>query len=576
MAINIEDIIAANSLYRPGPMDYIPDYIKGKTSNEPIVYDCKALEPILKPTYGVIVYQEQVMEIVRVLAGYNWGRADLVRRAMSKKHQDEIDAERQIFVYGGEYTDKNGNTVIVPGCIKNKICDTDEESEKVAHKIYDKMVSFAKYAFNKSHAACYSVTAYQCAFLKEFFPAEFLMATLNWADKLEKIAEIIEDCHQNGVEVLPPDINLSQAKFSTIDGKIIFGIGLIKGIGSFGDEIIAERDNSGPFKDLKDYLLRVGGNKFTSLVNAGCFDSFGYSRKALIPVKVEEYTNWIYDMLEYSKKILDERKKLSGMKKMLGFVEEYDSFDQLRIRCKEEGFACPLNKTKNYPSVDSIKKKICTKEDKINQLVKEMSEIEAFEPDEPESLRKKLEAEKEVLGLYLTGNPIDEYIVTTTSIDDITDKCNVVSGIIEDLVVKKDKNGNNYARFELSDRTGKISCVMFSKNYEAAKEVLIQGNAVTLTGQITIDDFKSDMDGEDPQLFYKIKADSCTPLEKQKSVYRLYVKNMEEWMAVKENVVPYEKPNGDILQIVFEHSGICRIYKNYVSSEISKIAKIVK
>ena len=569
--MNIENLIAANALYRPGPMDYIPDYISGLNEGQ-IKYDCPALESILKPTYGVIVYQEQVMQIVRDLAGYSWGRSDIVRRAMSKKHQDEIDAERKFFVYGGKYETKTGETVVIPGCIKNKICKTDEESERVANAIYDKMVNFAKYAFNKSHAACYAITAYRTGFLKCFFPAEYFTSVLNWAEDIEEIAKIIVDAKENGVDIIPPDINLSQAKFSLSDENIVYGIGLVKGIGSFGDEIIAERDKGGPFTSLKNYLLRMGKSKFDSLVKAGCFDSFGYQRNQLKPVTEGDYTNWIADLIDLVEKYKDEEKTLEKLKLLKNFVDEYEDFEQLKERCKEEGFTCPLNKTKTYPSKDSILKKIAAKEQKILQLLQDINDIPEYEADAPESLSEKLAEEREVLGLYLSGHPIDEFQVNTPKIEDIDEKETSVSGIIEELSVRKDRNGNEYASFSLTDKTGQISCIIFSSNYQAAKNYIYAGSAVCLTGVIKVDDFKSDEDNT----FYQIKVDSVNPLAKSKHIYRMYVANMEDWLSKREAVNAFLAENGSTLQVMFEHEGICREIKNTVSDGIIKIAERIQ
>ena len=240
---SLEDIIAGISLYRPGPMDFIPQYIKGKNDVNAITYDCPQLKPILEPTYGCIVYQEQVMQIVRDLAGYTLGRSDLVRRAMSKKKGDVMQKERQNFVYGNEAEG-------VPGCIANGI------SEQVANKIYDEMIDFAKYAFNKSHAAAYAVVAYQTAYLKYYYPVEFMAALMTSViDNPGKVAEYIYSCRQMGIEILPPDINKGEGKFSVDNGNIRYGLAAIKSIGKpVIEAIIAEREKNGLFKNLKDLL----------------------------------------------------------------------------------------------------------------------------------------------------------------------------------------------------------------------------------------------------------------------------------------------------------------------------------
>ena len=278
---NLEDIIAGISLYRPGPMDFIPQYIKGKNHPELITYDCPQLEPILAPTYGCIVYQEQVMQIVRDLAGFTLGRSDLLRRAMSKKKGDVMQKERQAFVYG----DEEGG---VPGCIANGI------DEKTANKIYDEMIDFAKYAFNKSHAAAYAVVSYQTAWLKYYYPVEFMAALMtSMIDNPPKVAEYIYSCRQMGIEILPPDINEGVGNFSVQDGKIRYGLAAIKSIGRpVIESIVRERNERGKFKTLKDFIERLSGkevNKRTieSFIKSGAFDGLGGTRKQFMIIYVQ-------------------------------------------------------------------------------------------------------------------------------------------------------------------------------------------------------------------------------------------------------------------------------------------------
>ena len=278
---NLEDIIAGISLYRPGPMDFIPQYIKGKNHPESITYDCPQLEPILAPTYGCIVYQEQVMQIVRDLAGFTLGRSDLLRRAMSKKKGDVMQKERQAFVYG----DEEGG---VPGCIANGI------DEKTSNKIYDEMIDFAKYAFNKSHAAAYAVVSYQTAWLKYYYPVEFMAALMtSMIDNPPKVAEYIYSCRQMGIEILPPDINEGVGNFSVQDGKIRYGLAAIKSIGRpVIESIVRERNERGKFKTLKDFIERLSGkevNKRTieSFIKSGAFDGLGGTRKQFMIIYVQ-------------------------------------------------------------------------------------------------------------------------------------------------------------------------------------------------------------------------------------------------------------------------------------------------
>ncbi|HIZ60857.1 MAG TPA: DNA polymerase III subunit alpha, partial [Candidatus Dorea faecipullorum] len=278
---SLEDIIAGISLYRPGPMDFIPQYIKGKNSTGEITYDCPQLEPILAPTYGCIVYQEQVMQIVRDLAGYTLGRSDLLRRAMSKKKGDVMQKERQNFVYGNP--DEG-----VPGCVNNGI------DEKTANKIYDEMIDFAKYAFNKSHAAAYAVVSYQTAYLKYYYPVEFMAALMTSViENPPKVAEYIYSCRQMGIEILPPDINRGEGNFSVDEGNIRYGLAAIKSIGRpVIQEIIEEREIGGEFKSLKDFIERMSGkdvNKrsIENFIKAGAFDGLGGTRKQFMSIYIQ-------------------------------------------------------------------------------------------------------------------------------------------------------------------------------------------------------------------------------------------------------------------------------------------------
>jgi len=270
---NLEDVIAGISLYRPGPMDFIPKYIQGKNNRDSIVYDCEQMEPILAPTYGCIVYQEQVMQIVRDLAGFSYGRSDEVRRAMSKKKLKVMEKERKSFIYGDP---ENG----VPGCVVNGI------SDKVANKIYDDMIDFAKYAFNKSHAAAYAVVSYQTAYLKYHYPTRFMAALMtSFMENTGKISEYIFCCKQMNIAILPPDINEGKGRFTATENGIRYGLAAIKGVGKpVIDDIVEERNAGGPFQSLKDFCVRLSGrsvNKRTieNFIKAGAMDSLPGTRK---------------------------------------------------------------------------------------------------------------------------------------------------------------------------------------------------------------------------------------------------------------------------------------------------------
>ena len=303
---SLEDIIAGISLYRPGPMDFIPRYIKGKQNQSSIVYDCPELEEILAPTYGCIVYQEQVMQIVMKLAGYDLGRSDLVRRAMSKKKADVMAKEREYFVYGNE-------ALNVPGCIARGI------DEKIANKIFDEMTDFAKYAFNKSHAAAYTIVSYQTAWLKYYYPVEFMAALMTSViDNPTKVAEYIMECRKMNIKLLPPDINEGERDFSVSDGNIRYALSAIKSVGrSVIDSIVRERTERGPFASLKDFIERLSGkevNKRTveSFIKSGAMDCFHVTRRQLMMVYVQ-----VMDQVNQERK-----KSMTGQMSLFDFVSE--------------------------------------------------------------------------------------------------------------------------------------------------------------------------------------------------------------------------------------------------------------
>ena len=345
---NLEDVIAGISLYRPGPMDFIPQYIRGKNDSSSITYDCPQLEPILAPTYGCIVYQEQVMQIVRDLAGYSLGRSDLLRRAMSKKKAAVMEKERKIFIYGDEETG-------VPGCIKNGI------DEQTANKIYDEMIDFAKYAFNKSHAAAYAVVSYQTAWLKYYFPVEYMAALMTSViDNPSKVSEYIYACRQMNIKILPPDINKGEANFSVDGGDIRYGLAAIKSIGRpVIKAIVEDREELGLFQNLEDFITRLSAknilNKRTieNLIKAGALDTLGGTRKQFMSIYVQ-----IVDHVTQEKK-----NSMVGQMTLFDLVSE-DQKEEFQIR---------------MPDVGEYSKET----------------LLAFE--------------KEVLGIYVSGHPLEAY-----------------------------------------------------------------------------------------------------------------------------------------------------------------------
>ena len=440
---NLEDIIAGISLYRPGPMDFIPQYIKGKTHPEEITYDCPQLEPILEPTYGCIVYQAQVMQIVRDLAGYTLGRSDLLRRAMSKKKGDVMQKERQNFVYGNK---EEG----VPGCIANGI------DEKTANKIYDEMIDFAKYAFNKSHAAAYAVVAYQTAWLKYYYPVEFMAALMTSViDNPGKVSEYIYTCKQMGIAVLPPDINKGEGNFSVDNGNIRYGLAAIKSIGKpVIQAILEERKAGGPFKTLKDFIERLSSrevNKRTieSFIKSGAFDSLGGTRKQFMMVYV---------------KILDQ----VNQERKYSMTGQMSLFDMVSDEQKSE-FDIPL------PDVGEYEKET------------------------------KLAFEKEVVGVYLTGHPLEDYAekwkknISKTTLDFQVDEetghakvydgaKEIVGGMISTKTIKYTKNNKTMAFITLEDLVGSVEVVIFPKDYERNQQYLTEENKVFIKGRVSEED----------------------------------------------------------------------------------------
>lgn len=444
---SLEDIIAGISLYRPGPMDFIPQYIKGKNDASSITYDCPQLEPILAPTYGCIVYQEQVMQIVRDLAGYTLGRSDLLRRAMSKKKGDVMEKERRIFVYGDE---ENG----VPGCVNNGI------DEKTANKIYDEMIDFAKYAFNKSHAAAYAVVAYQTAFLKYYYPVEFMAALMTSViDNPPKVAEYIYACRQMNIQILPPDINKGVADFSVDEGNIRYGLAAIKSIGRpVIEAIVADRNEFGVFKNLEDFITRMSVkdvmNKraIENFIKSGALDCLGGTRKQFMAIYLQ--------IVEH----VNQEKKYA----MTGQMTLFDLVDE-----------------------------------------EQKSEFEIKLPDVGEYTKEtKLAFEKEVLGIYISGHPLEEYeekwrknISATTADfqpDEETGRTKVhdgtrvmIGGMITDRTVKVTKTNQMMAFITIEDLFGTVEVVVFPRDYERNKEYLEIDQKVFVRGNVSEEDEKA-------------------------------------------------------------------------------------
>ena len=443
---SLEDVIAGISLYRPGPMDFIPAYIRGKNNPEAITYDCPQLEPILAPTYGCIVYQEQVMQIVRDLAGYTLGRSDLVRRAMSKKKTHVMEEERKNFVYGNE---EQG----VAGCIKNGI------SEEIANKIYDEMIDFAKYAFNKSHAAAYAVVAYQTAFLKLYYPVEFMAALMTSVkDNSAKVAEYIQTCRSMGISILPPDINEGEGDFSVSNGAIRYGMSAIKSIGaSVIERIVLERRAHGIYQNLSDFITRVGSSEVNkrameNLIKSGAFDCLEGNRRQ--------------KMMTYPR-IMDQ----AVQERKSSVAGQISLFDLASEETKKEYEI-------SMPPVDEYTK----------------GELLAFE--------------KEVLGVYVSGHPLEEYescwrkTITAVSADFLYDDEShtaklqdgahvTIGGMITDKTVKFTKTNQTMAFLTIEDLYGTVEVIVFPRDYERYRDLFLNDAKVFIYGRVSAEDEKN-------------------------------------------------------------------------------------
>ena len=441
---SLEDVIAGISLYRPGPMDFIPQYIRGKNRPDTIKYDCPQLEPILKPTYGCIVYQEQVMQIVRNLAGYTLGRSDLVRRAMSKKKAAVMEKERQNFVYGNE---EEG----VPGCIANGI------SEQTANKIYDDMIDFAKYAFNKSHAAAYAVVSYQTAFLKYYYPVEFMAALMTSVIEMPtKVAEYIQVCRQMNIKILPPDVNRGAYGFSVDNGAIRYGLSAIKSVGRpVINALVEEREVKGEYRSLKDFIERLTGtvNKraIENFIKAGALDCLEGNRRQ--------------KMLVYSQ-IVDS----IAQEKKNSFAGQMSLFDLVS---------------------DEEKKEYEIRMPDVEEYDKEM--ILAFE--------------KDVLGIYLSGHPLERYrnimekMISAKTTDFQPDEESgipkvydgqkvIIGGMITEKTIKYTRNNKVMAFLTVEDLLGTVEIVVFPRDYEKWQSMLNEDARVFVQGRVNAEDDK--------------------------------------------------------------------------------------
>ena len=443
---SLEDVIAGISLYRPGPMDFIPAYIKGKNNHDAIAYDCPQLEPILAPTYGCIVYQEQVMQIVRDLAGYTWGRSDLVRRAMSKKKEKVMQEERRNFVYGNEEQQ-------VKGCIANGI------SEQVANRIFDEMIDFAKYAFNKSHAAAYAVVSYQTAYLKYYYPVEFMAALMTSVmDNASKVSEYIQTCRNMGIRILTPDINEGEGVFSVSGGNIRYGLSAIKSVGRpVIEAIIEERKQNGAFRNLEDFVTRLNGKELNkraveNFIKAGALDGLEGNRRQKMLVYQK-----IMDSVSHEKK-----NSMSGQLSLFDIAPEEDKKDyEIRL-----------------PNVDEFDRELL------------------------------LSFEKEVLGVYISGHPLEKYMDKWTKnitartadflLDEETDSTRVqdgqkvtVGGMLVERTIKYTKKNQTMAFLTLEDLVGTVEIIVFPRDYEKNRKYFENDARIFVEGHAAVEEEKN-------------------------------------------------------------------------------------
>ena len=520
---SLEDVIAGISLYRPGPMDFIPAYIKGKNNPDSITYECPQLEPILAPTYGCIVYQEQVMQIVRDLAGYTWGRSDLVRRAMSKKKTKVMEEERQNFVYGNK---EEG----VPGCVANGI------DEKVANKIYDEMIDFAKYAFNKSHAAAYAVVSYQTAYLKYYYPVEFMAALMTSVqDNTSKVSEYILTCRRMGIKILPPDINEGESGFSVSGNAIRYGLSAIKSIGRpVIEAIIEERKIRGKFTTLNDFITRLSGkevNKRTieNFIKAGALDCLCGTRKQLLMI----YSS----VLE----AINQEKKNS----MAGQMTLFD---------------------------------LAPEEDK--------SDFELKLPDVGEFEKEQLLAfEKEVLGVYISGHPLEAYeekwrknisAVTTdflldeeTGVTKVKDMQKVVvGGMLTGKTIKYTKTNQVMAFITLEDLVGTVEIVVFPRDYEKYHAYLTEDAKIFVRGHANVEEEKNG----------KLICEKIYGFDDSKKELWLQFANLKEYEEKEKELFPLlddSDGNDEVIIYIAQEKRMKRLARSHSVKADNKLVNVL-
>lgn len=471
-----EDLIILVSMFRPGPLQYLDGVIDIKNGRKKISFLTPELEPILGSTYGAITYQEQVMQIFQQLAGYTLGGADLVRRAMSKKKLAVLEKERKAFVYGDpDRKDKDGRPSPIKGCVANGI------SEKAANELFDQMTEFAKYAFNKSHAAAYAYNSYITGYLKYHYPAEFLMSAMRWAEKTQRkdpIPGLMAEARAMGVKVCAPDINRSWKTFTVENGQILFGLSAVRNVGAGADEIIEERNKNGKFRSFAEFFIRCSTKKdaVENLIGAGAFDSFGGSRKAMREA-VEIYK-------KAAAKIKQKDIFLETSRMMLPFVDSLGTDEDVLRKQEELSLHMELKKA---VTSEKLSKRINTAQKAADELREEYRSITI--PDTgAEDMDQRMAEERELIGAYVTAHPLDSYpdisrIRGAVKIIDAGLKTRRIYGVISQIDMKRrKKDGKEMAFLDVEDRTGTIRVNVYTATYEKNREAIAQGNVVIIDG----------------------------------------------------------------------------------------------
>ncbi|MCR5154581.1 MAG: DNA polymerase III subunit alpha [Lachnospiraceae bacterium] len=528
---SLEDVIAGISLFRPGPMDFIPKYISGKQDPSSITYETPELKPILETTYGCIVYQEQVMQIVRELAGFSYGRSDIVRRAMAKKKAKVMAENRSYFVNGNE-------EMGVPGCVARGI------SEETGNKIYDEMTDFAKYAFNKAHAACYAVVAYRTAYLKYYYPVEFMAALMSSViDNPGKVSEYIYSCKQSGIDVLPPDVNAGEAGFSVDNGAIRYGLSAIKGIGKHVITLLeGDRRDNGPFRSLKDFIDRMANKEINkkaieAFILSGSMDSLPGNRKQKMYVYQQ-----LLDNVSRNKK-----REITGQQNL---------FDLFSVSSDRNSNEVTESFETRFPNVQEYGKE------------------------------ELLAKEKEIMGIYISGHPLQSYAETikryanANSTDFVLDpetgeasaKDNAyvtLGGMIVSINKKTTKSNRTMAFLTLEDLFGEVEVMLFPNDYEKNRSYLIEEAKVLVSGRVSLEEDKN----------AKLVGQKIVLLDDMPKNVWVRFEDMEDYKAHEKELLELcldnEGRNEVIVTLNKEHS-MKKLTKNYSVSADERLITALK